>query len=351
MTNEMVVKSKTEIVQGKKKDILALYEVPSMLDKIVKKERTEFLKNLSCDAAVIDSLDKLVSSEEFIVEIPGGMREMLNSGKASFDQSVKHPGSFTPNIRIKGEAGIKGQATIVKKSDSQAITQSLSNLAMMAMIQSIFDKLDIIEGKLEEIKKGQENDRIGSIIGTFKGFMDLYPTFTPEQLYINADRAYIDMQKGLAQIHMQIDEERKKLDGSPTNGWQAFWLSITHPFHNESARYQKYYEDYVYDMQLYNRLILLTDVILFLKGKENIETIADNHNKMLSYCEQHLDKNFEKKMNYLMQGNIDGINHIHDYNKEFKSKFEGILNNSIRIECVKADFKFLKLEDYESEKC
>lgn len=219
---------------------------------------------------------------------------MLKLGKASFDKSGKNLGGFTPNIRIKGESGIKGQATIVQKSDSQVITQSISNLAMMAMVQSVLEKLNVIERKVEDIKRGQKDDRIGSIIGHFKGFMDLYPTFkTSEELNYAATIAYMNMQSGLAKLHLQIEEERKKLNEAPANNWQAFWKSITNPFHNESERYQKCYEDYVYDIQLYNRLILLSDIVLHLKGDN--EAIARNHKIMVNYCNSHIDCSFKKK--------------------------------------------------------
>lgn len=34
------------------------------------------------------------------------------------------------------------------------------------------------------------------------------------------------MQIGLSQIHQQLNEESKKLDGAPANDWEAFKLSI-----------------------------------------------------------------------------------------------------------------------------
>ena len=102
MTRELVVKSKTELIKdGQKKDVLSFYGVPAMLDQIVKKEKAELLNNVNCGAVVMDSLNKLANSEGFFVEIPSGLREMLKTGKASFDKSSKNPGGFTPNIRIK----------------------------------------------------------------------------------------------------------------------------------------------------------------------------------------------------------------------------------------------------------
>ena len=349
MSKELIVKSKTEIAtQEDKTDILSLYGVPAMLDQIVKKEKKALLNELSCSAVVLDSLNKLAHSENFVLEIPEGLRELLKSGKAAFDNSSKSRGSFTPNIRIKGESGIKGQATIAYKTDSQAVTQSLSNLAMMAMVQSVLEKLNVIEEKVEDVIKGQKDDRIGSIIGHFKGFMDLYPTFkTPEELNNAATMAYMHMQSGLTKLHLQIEEERKKLNDAPADGWQAFWKSITNPFHNESIRYKKIYEDYVYDIQLYNRLILLSDVILHLKG--DIEAIARNHKIMVDYCSIYIDDSFKKKMSYLMNNNTTGITNILEYNKKLDLALEGVLVNDIKIQCKKEDIKFLNFNEYGSQ--
>lgn len=348
MSQELIVKPQTKIaIHAKKTDILSLYGVPAMLDQIIKKEKAVLLNKMSCGTVIMDSLNKLSHTEDFFVEIPSGLREMLKSGKASFDKSGKNPGDFTPNIRIKGEAGIKGQATIVQKSAPQAITQSMSNLAMMAMVQSVLEKLDVIEEKVENIKKGQKNDRIGSIIGYFKGFMDLYSTFkTSEELNNAAAIAYMNMQSGLAKLHLQIEEERKKLNGVPVNSWQAFWKSITHPLHNESERYQKCYEDYVYDIQLYNRLILLSDVVLHLKGDN--EVIARNHKIMVDYCNLHIDGSFKKNMDYLMAKKTSGISNILNYNRNLDLALEGVLVKDICIECKKEDIKYLNLEEYGS---
>ena len=178
MDNNIVVRDKTEIaVQGKETDILSLYGVPSMLDKITQKEKSNLLNKLNCGAVLADSLNKLAHSDGFFVEIPKGLRQALEKGAATLDKSGNNPGSFTPNIRGKGNKGIQGQFTISKGTDSQAVTQSLSNLAMMSMVQSVLEKMEVIEAKLDDIKNGQKNDRIGKIIGSFKAFMDLYPTF------------------------------------------------------------------------------------------------------------------------------------------------------------------------------
>lgn len=344
MSKELTVKTKTEVSKNNRKcDILSLYGVPTMLDQIVKKEKINLLNKLECGAVVADSLNNLMNSENFIVEIPSGLREMLNSGKAVFDKSNKNPGAFTPNIRIKGETGIKGQASIVKKVDHQAITKNLSNLAMMAMVQSILEKLETIEEKTEDIKQGQKNDRIGTIIGYFKAFMDLYPTFkSADEMNSAANSAYMDMQSGLSKLHLQIDEERKKLNGAPSNHFQTLLKSITNPFCNKAKYYQKCYEDYVYDIQLYNRLILLSDIILYLKGDNDV--MYRNHDIMVKYCNQYIDDNFIKKVNYLTNNRTVGISNILEYNKNLDIALKDLNINDIRIECKQNDVKYLNFK-------
>lgn len=351
MENNIVIKPNTEIApQSKKKDILSLYGVPQMLDKITQKEKTNLLNHLNCSMVVVDSLNKIAHSDGFFVEIPKGLREALRTGKATLDKSAKSPGSFTPNIRVKGQSGIKGQVTISEGTDSQAITQSLSNLAMMGMVQTVLANIEVIEEKVDDIKKGQKDDRVGNVIGPFKGFMDLYPTFkTQEDLDRAATSAYIEMQKGLYQLHKQIDREYEKLEMAPQNGWQVAWNTLKHyfKFKDDVGKYRNLYADYVYDLQLYNRLILLSDVILYLKGDTSV--MQSNHQVMLQYCNERNDANFRKNMQYLTHSEIPEILKIDEFNNNISKSLKGILLNGLQIECKKEDTRLLNTKQDESK--
>lgn len=348
MENNIIIKPNTEIApQSKKKDILSLYGVPQMLDKITQKEKTNLLNHLNCSMVVVDSLNKIAHSDSFFVEIPKGLREALKTGKATLDKSGKNPGSFTPNIRVKGQSGIQGQVTISKGNDSQAITQSLSNLAMMGMVQTVLAKIEVIEEKVDDIKKGQKDDRVGNIIGPFKGFMDLYPAFkTQEDLKSAATLAYMEMQKGLSQLHKQIDREYEELEMAPKNGWQVTWNTLKNPFKDDVGKYRNIYADYVYDLQLYNRLILLSDVILYLMG--DTSAMHSNHQVMLQYCNDRNDATFRKNMQYLTHSEIPEIVKIDEFNNNISKSLEGILLNGLQIECKKEETKLLNTKQYES---
>lgn len=346
MSSEIIVKNKTEIAKNShRKDILTLYGVPACLDKITEKERLNLLNMLDCGAIVTDSLNQIAHSEGFFVEIPKGLREALQTGKATLDKSGKNFGSYTPNIRIKGENGIKGQVTISKGCDSQAITRSLVNLAMMFMVQSVLEKLDAIEEKLDDVKQGQKNDRIGSIIGPFKSFFDLYPTFQSKtELDIEANATYRNMQIGLGQLHFQIEEERKKLSSAPSDLFKLIIMSIKHPFYffrkkNKTDYYKDLYSEYVYDIQLYNRLILLSDIILYLKGCTS--EMQSNYAKMQEYCQLYIDEDFRKNMKFLMQRPLYEIDKIDNYNENYQNALERVIQKDLFIEYKKEDVKLL----------
>ena len=68
MDNNIVVRDKTEIaVQGKETDILSLYGVPSMLDKITQKEKSNLLNKLNDKGQekVNDYIKDLVNTKEY----------------------------------------------------------------------------------------------------------------------------------------------------------------------------------------------------------------------------------------------------------------------------------------------
>ena len=104
MKNELTLKSETQLApELSDVDILSIYKVPASIDKMVEKNKTDLLNKLNCGAVLIDAFAEIGNSTDFMVDIPAGLRNMLKSGKAVFDNSAKSPGNFTPNIRIVGK--------------------------------------------------------------------------------------------------------------------------------------------------------------------------------------------------------------------------------------------------------
>ena len=345
MTNDLVLKTESSLPKklDEEKDILSYYGIPGFMDEIVKKNKTDMLNCLACAAGTVDALNQASHAEGFFVHIPEGMRKLINEGKAHFDKSNKNPGEFSPNIRLNGSKTIDGQATIYKDYDSQKLTGSLSNLAMMAMMQGIMVKLDDIGEMTQDMLQGQHDDRVSKITGAFKSFSDLYFTFTSDdELKLQANDAYSKMQEGLNALHYELDRKRMKLLHAPKKQYQVILYAFT-PFRNMSKKYQKIYKEFLYDLRLYCRLIIMSDIVLGCKGA-TADVIIRNHKLFNDYCKDKLSPSFQSNISFLMDEEDTGLKGILNYNASVNMGIEQLKNSPLLIECDKKDVKLLNIE-------
>lgn len=344
--NNLILFQNTEIAKDSyEKDILSLFGVPKAFDNIIKYERKKFLSFFNIDdvllaGGIINEAERFANSQEFVVEIPEKLKDLLKSGEAIFDKSKICAGNFAPNIRIKGQKEIVGQITLKPGTNGDAIVNSISNLVMMAMIQSILAKLDCIEEKIDDIKTGQINDRIGEIIGAFKSFCDLYPSFSsPEELIREANAAYKTIQEGLAKFLLQIEDEWKKLNKFPSNNMEAvFYLLKKLLIPDPMGKCKKCYSDYIYHINLYFRLLYLADIILISKDFES--GIKNNHKVITEYIKKYHDDKFIQKMEYSLYRNPGELSSVHELNDILNNRICELPNSKFQIE-----FSPLKLKN------
>lgn len=344
MADDLVLKNNSSLPKklDEEKDILSYYGIPGFMDEIVKRNKTEMLNCLACAAGTVDALNQASHAEGFFVHIPEGMRKLINEGKAHFDKSNKNPGEFSPNIRINGSKTIDGQATIYKDLDSQKLTGSISNLAMMAMMQGVMVKLDDIGEMTQDLLEGQHDDRVSKITGAFKSFSDLYFTFTSDdELKFQANNAYSKMQEGLNALHYELDKKRRKLLHAPKNNFQVTLYALT-PFINMSKKYQKLYNEFLYDLRLYSRLIIMSDIVLGCKGA-TADVIIRNHKPFNDYCNDKLSQSFQKDISFLMDEEDTGLNGILNFNASINKGIEQLKSSPLKIECDNKDVKLINI--------
>lgn len=313
--------------------------MPQKIDTFINKEKSNFLDNFIHDGAQIGAIGSelynIFNSKDLIVEIPGQLKDLLKSGEACFDASKIVEGNFSPNIRKRGQNGIAGQITLKEGIDGKTIANSLTNLAMIAMLQSILSKLDCIEENIEDIKNGQLNDRIGLVIGSFKSFCDLYSTFKSQnELREVANNVYQDMQIGLGQIHLQIENERQNLQKAPANNMQALIFAVKNVFKSGAIdRYRRQYLDYIYHLNIYHRLIILSDMILIAKGDSNV--MNRNHEVITRYISDYLDEKFNHRMKYLLNREPQELNFLTNLKDNISSSLLEMPDSNLKIEFSK----------------
>lgn len=341
MNDKLIVKEKTTLSKSisQSNDLLVYYGVPEFVDEISKSNRINIMNNLECGIVILDALNQMSDSQDFVVEIPQYLRQMINEGKAHFDDSHKSLGKYTPNIRINGEKGIKGQACIGKNSNPKKITDAMSSLAMMAMIQSVMVKLEDVCEFVQDILKGQQYDRISKVIGSFKSFVDLYPYFKSEDEMQNfANVVNLNMQQGLSAIHQSLDDKIKKLSQAPKNNFQVFYREAF-KFANSISKYREIYKEFIYEMRLYTRLIILSDIILGCKGLPP-KAIAQNHKSFNDYCSNNLTTHFLSSMEFLIDTHDTGLREILEFNKSIALGIDQLEQSSMNIECNRKEIKY-----------
>lgn len=342
MNSKLIVKGKTTLSKSisQSNDLLVYYGIPEFIDNVSKCNRTSIMNNLECGAVILNALNQMSNSQEFVVEIPKDLRQLINEGKAFFDDSHKSPGNYTPNIRINGEKGIKGQAYITKNSNFEKITGAISSLAMMAMIQSVMIKLDNVCEFIQDVLKGQQYDRISKVIGSFKSFVNIYPYFkTEEEMQHFANVVNLEMQEGLSAIHQSLNDKINKLSKAPKNNFQVFYrevFSIT----NLINKYREIYKQFIYEMRLYTRLIILSDIILGCKGLPP-EVISKNHKSFNDYCKDNLTSEFLSNIEFLVGTNDTGLQEIIDFNKSMTLGINQLGQSPMTIECNQNEVKYL----------
>lgn len=343
MEKDLILKSESSLQkkQNEEKDILYYYGVPGFMEEIVKRNKTEMLNCLACAAVTLDSLNQASHANGFFVHIPEGMRKLINEGKAHFDKSSKILGEFSPNIRMNGSKTINGQATIYKDIDSQKLTSSLSNLAIMAMMQVVVSKLEDIGEMTQDLLQGQHDDRVSKILGAFKSFSDLYFTFTSDvELQIQAGNAYSQMQEGLTALLHEIENKRMKLLQAPKNHIQVLIKSFTsNPLKNKTKEYQKIYGEFLYDLRLYCRLIIMSDIVLGCKGA-TADVVIRNHKPFNDYCKDKLSLSFQNDISYLTHQEDTGLKAILNFNASVNNGIEQLKSSPLTIEC---ENKYVKL--------
>lgn len=339
MNNTLIVKKTTTLCNKlyHSNDMLIYYGIPGFIDEISKINRKNILNNLSCSAIIFDALNQTSNTEEFVIEIPTQLRQLINEGKAQFDDSNKKPGYYTPNIRIKGQKGIKGQIYLTKQNNLEKFTGALSSLAMMAMVQDAMLKLNQVCESTKDILKGQLNDRISNVIGPYKAFIDMYKYFkTDEEMRYSANNVYINMQQGLSAIHLDLNEKMRKLADVPQNNFQVFYKEIFRTFDNKIEYYRQIYSDFIYEIKLYMRLIILSDIILGCKGLD-AKAIYNNHKPFSYYCKDNLTPKFLKNMKFLTNTDDPGLQEILNFNASITEGTILLEQSSIDIECSKKE--------------
>lgn len=148
-------------------------QAPLLFSKI-DKAASIVKSQLNSIPAFADAIDKFKSSGaiSYIANLTKEQLEQLEKGEIKLGDSAKNPGSYTPNIYVPGEKGIKGQLTLSKQQMPSDFLSSMVSFNMQKQLQQISQQLIEINAKLDFIEQGQRNDRIALVFAARQQFIE-----------------------------------------------------------------------------------------------------------------------------------------------------------------------------------
>jgi hypothetical protein len=278
----IIVLNVGELKEQEASDVFSDFSLPKMVAPIKVAREKSFIHKLLAIPSIAELISKL-NGKEFFVEIPKHLAEGLNTGKLHFGKSHQTFESLSPNI-FDTNGKLVGQATIQNGQQAADILNSISNLSMMIMMQSLAEKLDDISKQLEILHKGQKNDRLGKIIGSFRAYAI---SRSSERIFVNqeerrkaAHMSYTLMCEGICQMHFELNEFAKRISELPHNNIQLFFKNMI-----DRTDYEREYKTFVNDLyDLYNMTIISDTLLLDLDATRN--DIINNHKSLNAFMER-----------------------------------------------------------------
>lgn len=345
MESEKQLILRTNFVREALQNDVLLYGVSDAIDKLLTSEKRKALSNFTIDdvltaGSLVSSFSEILNSSELIVVIPGQLKDLLKSGEAVFDKSKLFAGQFTPNFRIKGGKGISGQITLKRGVSKEVVSNRLTNLLSMALSLQALSKLKRIEQKLDEIKQGQMNDRIGRVVGAFKEYCDSYESFNSEvELRNHAHHVLIEMHQGLEQILLEIKEERKQLDKAPDGIWAQIVNRIK--LGHRIDYFSEIYDNYAIHLNIYSRLVFLYSIVRATIG--NHVRLSENFKTLDTYLSDFHSISFLKRMKYVLNREPEELLKLSELSKNLNRRLIDLPSQTFALELSKSDITNLQL--------
>ena len=150
------------------------------------------------------------------------------------------------------------------------------------------------------------------------------------------------MQEALSQMFIHIKELRDELDECPRNYWGTIKSVFLHPTRNIPEEMQAKYCELVGDLQVYTRLFLLKDYLLYLKDK-SINSFIESEDPYFKFCSNRLDEDFKMVMRFINNRPPTEISRISDECNKIKRMKESYQDATLKLEVSKDELLLKKM--------
>ena len=144
----------------------------------MEKSMEDIETKLCSSPAVVNAIASSIPQEVIQVVFTGEQKKQLASGALKL--MTKKDGSLMANLVNPQTNRIVSTAKLEKVQVSPECTQAMSNLAMQMQLAQIAEQIQIVQKAVEEVRIGQENDRLAIAYSCQQRFIQAMSVTNPE---------------------------------------------------------------------------------------------------------------------------------------------------------------------------
>lgn len=242
------------------------------------------------------NVDKLLSVGKLVVNLPENLTKLADK--------IEDKDIANKLVTLKDKYGDVLAKIPVKEISVSAdkIAKVAPYIVIIALIVEISSAIESVGEKIDDVLKGQMDDREAKCIAAFESYTILKINTQKNNQEDLQRECYIKMQEGLVQTHFAIDRMYQKICLFPQMDKELIIQSIRNVFVDVVGKQIQTITEFIYALLRYKQLLLSAELILIEQNPTD-ESVKNLHNQ---------------KFNNLMDRVINNANikHVIEYYKE-----------------------------------
>lgn len=265
-----------------------------------------FLSNLdveSLSSELQQKINEAFKSGKLEISIPSDILDKIKNGK-EFITKLKN--KDLPKIIIKSGKNGSSVLEIDPNKVKEALLKMDSSTALITFsIYAFYDAVNGLMNKMDDIIQQLHNDRFAECVAAINNYQVLSLDKKCDQRKIAQD-AYIEINRGLTKIHLEIDELVKEIQKMPKNDLETAWQTIKHPFTYNATKNDEKICSLFNTLLFYGKTLCFADMLLQqIDSAKSTTMIVQNRAKYVNMMNRYTsDSNLIERITYIIRGDM-----------------------------------------------
>ena len=194
-------------------------------DRLYEEQRQQLvrlLRQIPSVAKAAREFSELSLRDKYRVVIPADVMSKIRIGDARFGESAT--GGLTANVHDTSTGRIIGQISV--KQLTPNLLESLNQMALQSSLREISLRLEEVEERIEEILKGQQDDRYGLIDSGAHLFVLASQSRDPETRRLLLIDAISQLSEGRGRLIRAFITDARVIEDIPKRKWGIILASL-----------------------------------------------------------------------------------------------------------------------------